>query len=77
MFEGLDGAASLGLRCLYLVSGSFRGHIGGFSKNYSSGRRNFPLAVEVETGHHSKIPDILCQNPGQKPKSYQNPVLRL
>ena len=58
MFEALDGAGALGLRCVYSVSGPFRGHIEGVCKNYSSGRRNFPLAVEVETGDHSKIPDM-------------------
>ena len=46
-FERLDGACSLDPRCIYSVSGLFRGYIERFSNFYSRPRRNFASAREI------------------------------
>ena len=49
-FGRLDGAGALDARCLYSVSGLFRGYIERFSNFYSRPRRNFASARELESG---------------------------
>ena len=53
-FERLDGGRTLDPRCLYSVSGLFRGYIGRFVKKSSRRGRNFALAREFLWLHSLK-----------------------
>ena len=53
-FGGLDGAASLDVRCLYSGFGLFHDSIERFCSFGSSRRRNFASAREIPCGHSVK-----------------------
>ena len=56
-FDRLDGGRTLDPRCLYSVSGLFRGYIERFCSFHSRHNRNFALAREFLWGTHTGISD--------------------
>ena len=48
MLEKLYGAAALGLRCSYSVSGERGGYIEGFCNNYSRAPSDFSSTIEIQ-----------------------------